>query len=300
MERFDISQALHVDEDHTIDPLAPNVTVVHRFAWKKLALNVAIVLVASALILVGFTVLNTRGASSRLLAVRTAAALAQDSETLTGQVRYVIGGETYVGAVDAQRDPVMQHFKVTDDGARTGTSSTFESIWIRGDLYVRSAQAATGLGDKWVVVHRAASSDMRSRIDMRAVLAIPTPEPLLPLRVLAKNAMSAKEAGSETINGVQTTHYVVAVDTNKIRSGDTFDDIRRTVKHYSWIGVIKADLWLDGTGKLVQMAVPYSTTGRLTVTFQAGSGALAIDVPTDAEDASTIPEFVSVLDRATS
>jgi hypothetical protein len=71
LERFDISQALHVEEDHTIDPLSPKVTVVTRFAWKKLARNVSVVLVASAFILVGFTVLNVRGAASRLRAVRT-------------------------------------------------------------------------------------------------------------------------------------------------------------------------------------------------------------------------------------
>jgi hypothetical protein len=301
MERFDISQALHVEEDHTIDPLAPKVTVITRFAWKKLAINVSVVLVASVLILIGFTVLNARGAASRLVAVRAAAARALAAETLTGQLRYVSDEGTYVGVVDAQRDPVMQHFSVTEGPtAKRDTSATFESIWIRGDLYVRSAQSAAGLGDKWVVVHRGASSDMRARLNMSAVLAIRAPEPLLPLRVLAKNAASATEAGKETIDGVSTTHYIVMVDTNKIRSGDTLDDVRLTVKNYGWIGATNLDLWLDSSGQIVKLEVPFDSNGRLTMMLQDGTGALSIDVPTDAADASAIPEFVSVLDGATS
>jgi predicted small integral membrane protein len=301
VERFDISQALHVEEDHTIDPLAPNVTVVTRFAWKKLARNVAIVFVASAVILIGFTVLNQRGASSRLLTVRAATVRALGSETLTAQLRYVSDGGTYVGTVDAQRDPVVQHFSVTE--APTGnstTSSTFESIWIRGDLYVRSPKSAAGLGDKWVVVHRAASRDMRARINMSAVLAIRAPEPLLPLRVIAKHVESAKEAGSDTINGVRATHYIATIDTNKIRSGDTLDDVRLTVKHFGWIGLTDADIWIDQAGEIVKLELPFDTTGRLTMTIQGGTGKLSAEVPAEAADASTLPEFVAVLDGATS
>jgi hypothetical protein len=301
IERFDISRALHVDEDHTIDPLAPIVTVVNRFAWKKLARNVAIVLAASIVIVVGFTVVNSRGSSSRVLAVKSAAARALESEILTGQLRYVTDQGVYVGTVDAQRDPVLQHFTVTGEpNAKRIASSTFESIWIRGDLFVRSAQSAAGLGDKWVVVHRGAAGDMRARIDMSAVLAISTPEPLLPLRVIAKNAASAKEAGRETIDGVATTHYVVVIDTNKIRSIDTLDDVRLTLKQYGWIGETKLDVWIDGAGQLVKMDVPVPNNGRLTVALASSTGKLSVAVPPDAADASALPEFVAVLDGATS
>jgi hypothetical protein len=302
LERFNISDALHVEEDTSIDPLNPQVIVIARFNWGKALRIASIVLSALTLLIVGVSFWQTHAASSRGDAVRAAAARALKVETLNGKVRYESGGVAYTGDVDAQRDPVRQHlvFSGPTPGTQAGNTS-FETIWFDGDLYVRSPKSAAHVGDEWVLVRLAAQNDMRSRVDMASVLGTRTPEPLLPLRVLAKAPIDSVSAGrSEAVDGVDATRYTVTINTGAIRAKDDNDDVRRTVKQYGWTKAVKGDVWIDKSGQLVKFQFPYLGDGTLTVSLVAGTGDLSIDLPADAHDASSLPEFAAALTAATS
>jgi hypothetical protein len=301
-ERFNISDALYVEEDTSVDPLDPQVNVIERFNVGKAIRIASIVLVAITLLIVGVSFWRVHGASSRIDSIRTAANRAINVETLSGKVRYESQGVVFSGEIDAQRLPIRQHLTVSGPtpGSQPGTTS-FETIWYDGDLYIRSSLSAARIGNEWVLARLAAQNDMRSRIDMATVLGTRMPEPLLALRVLAKAPIkSAELVRSESVDGVGATRYAVTIDTGAIRAKDANDDVRRTVTHYGWSKAVKGNVWIDASGQLVKFEFPYLGDNTITVSLAAGTGALAIDLPANPVDATSLPEFAAVLTAATS
>jgi hypothetical protein len=299
-EKFDINRALYVEEDRSVDPLDPKVTVIKRFPWGTVVRYAIIVVTVVAVAVAGLALWRSHAASSRTSAVRKAAAQALAAEQLSGQVHYVANGRGLTGTIDAQRSPIVQRLQLASDANTNGNPVSMESIWINGNVYIRSVQSAASVGDSWVEVRLASQSDMRTRIDMGRVLGSGTPEPLLPLRVLAAAGERVAEGKAELVNGVAATRYKVLIDTTKIREKDEVDDVRMSVKQYGWTGVVSGDVWIDESGRLLKTEFPYAGGGIATVTFTAGTEKLSITIPSDPVDASTLSDFTAVLIGATS
>jgi hypothetical protein len=223
-------------------------------------------------------------------------------ETLNGKVSYEINGAVMSGVVDAQRTPSRQHLSISGpaSGSKPGNMS-FETIWYDGDLYLRSPQSSARVGNEWVQVRLAAQNDMRARIDMATVLGTRTPEPLIPLRVLAKAPIQSVGPGEpDSVDGADATRYKVVVDTAAIRAKDANDDVRRTVAQYGWARSVTGSVWVDKAGQLVKFEFPYLNDGTITVSLVAGTGTVSIDLPTNPIDAASLPEFAATLTAATS
>ena len=72
------------------------------------------------------------------------------------------------------------------------------------------------------------------------------------LKQLQRTATPVKTIGTETIDGVETTHYRAAIDTRKIPAADKFQKLTRSV--YKPI-----DVWVDGDGRVRQVRFDYTT-----------------------------------------
>jgi hypothetical protein len=130
--------------------------------------------------------------------------------------------------------------------------STLETIVTQDVLYMRSpvfAQAGLSGRQEWVKLDLQELARQRG-IDLSSLVnASPTPTSVLGY---LGGSTKSKNLGSESVRGVQTTHYRVTVDLERAASranGTARQSIRRVIE-LSGLKEIPVDAWIDGQGYL--------------------------------------------------
>ena len=95
-----------------------------------------------------------------------------------------------------------------------------------------------------------------------------------------------KTVGTETIDGVETTHYTATLDPAKIPNGARLQKLAGATYQ-------PVDVWIDGDDHVRRLHMAYSTSGAmaagaasssdLTMTFSDYGKDVQVSVPSDAE-----------------
>jgi hypothetical protein len=128
-------------------------------------------------------------------------------------------------------------------------------------LYIRSPTFA-GLsgGKQWVKIDLAVIARQRG-IDLSSLLKT-SPTPASALAYLRGSGGQVRRVGSDSVRGVETTHYKVTVDLEraaKRADGDARQSLRSVIQ-LSGVRKLPVDVWLDGDGYVRK--VVYSSPGR--------------------------------------
>jgi hypothetical protein len=135
-------------------------------------------------------------------------------------------------------------------------TSTLETIVTGNVLYMRSrvfAQAGLTGARQWVKLDLGQLAQQRG-LDLSSLVNA-SPTPTTPLAYL-QGAKDVKKVGTETVAGVETTHYKVTVDLSRAQSratGTTRSSIKRVIQ-LSRRTTLPMDTWVDGQGYLRKVA----------------------------------------------
>jgi hypothetical protein len=178
-----------------------------------------------------------------------------------------------------------------------GFSVPIDSIVAGNLLYLRSSlfsQLGVSAGKQWVKVDLQQLAQQRG-IDLSS-LASANPTPTSALAYL-RGASHVKKVGTDSVQGVNTTHYKVTVDLERAAresSGSTRRSLRRLMQ-LSGVRKLPADVWIDGDGYLrkVQYAQPAGNgrTVRLTMELHDFGRPVAVKPP----PASSVVDLMQVL-----
>lgn len=296
-ESFDISRALFVEEDTSIDPLDPQVTVIERFPWQKVTRYVTIALIAAGLLFAGVSFLKARSVSKRHSTVRNALTAANEQGFTNAEVRYEhADGTATVGTVDVQREPLVQHTLLTamDD---KGTFEV-EALWADRDLFLRSPRGGVANAEGWTAVRLSSDIDLRPSLDVARLIGTETPDPLVPLRLMAAASPNVAEGQAENIGQVPTQRYEITFDVTKAASKAVDNSFESIANQYGWTGVVSATIWLDGDRKLVQYDLPANGGDRVIVTMLPTATAPKATVPSSPVEGNTDPAFLAEVNEA--
>lgn len=136
-----------------------------------------------------------------------------------------------------------------------GVSVPIDSVVTGNVLYMRSSVfSQLGLsGDKqWVKVDLAQLAQ-QGGLDLSS-LANTSPTPASALSYL-RGSGDVREVGSESVGGVDTTHYKVTVDLERAAAKSTGAE-RQSLKrliHASGVKKLPVDVWIDGKGYVKQV-----------------------------------------------
>ena len=298
---FDITGALHVDDDPDHDPLSPKVAIHERIPWGLVVRGVVASAIAVTLAIAGFTVWRTQSVSSRNEAARSAIGAFVDGKSMRASISYQSERSLIRGEATAVKSPLSQRIvlDVPVDGNRLVPPIPVEVVWISGDLYVHSRLMPGGGAGDWIVVRTASTTDMRPRVDLGQIVGAPVVDPFVALRLVSRFGTVVGDAQSEEVNGRATTKYAVAVDVAALREGDNAE-ARSVVSMLGWTTSVEVSVWVE-KGELVQIEVPYSSKGlRGTITVQPKQGAPVdpASAPGTSIDATTIAELAPSLENA--
>jgi hypothetical protein len=185
------------------------------------------------------------------------------------------------GSGDFRNDPQLGHMTIRfTAGAKTGEITEVMKGW---RIYMTSPLFARQLpqGKKWMSLDlqkagKAAGIDFSS-------LSAQTPGQTLEQ---LKASGDVRKVGTETIDGVETTHYTATLDPAKIPNGAKLQKL--TGASYQPI-----DVWIDSDDHVRRLHMAYSMSGsatagvemsnEMTMTFSDYGKNVDVSVPTDAE-----------------
>jgi hypothetical protein len=163
--------------------------------------------------------------------------------------------------------------------------STLETIVTGNVLYMRSrvfAQAGLSGAREWVKLDLAALARQRG-IDLSSLVnASPTPSSVLGY---LGGAGTVEKVGSESVQGVKTTHYRVTADLQRAAAranGNTRESIKRVIR-LSGLKQLPVDTWIDGDGYLRKVSWAEHTSrqqaARVTMELHDFGSPVAIKPP---------------------
>jgi hypothetical protein len=163
--------------------------------------------------------------------------------------------------------------------------STLETIVAGNVLYMRSrvfAQAGVSGGLQWVKLDLGKLAQQRGLDLSSLVNASPTPTSGL---AYLRGAKDVKKVGSESVKGVDTTHYNVKVDLAQAAaksSGASRQSLQRVIK-LSGVKTLPVDVWIDGQGYLRKIAwaehTSPSTAAKVTMVLHDFGSPVTIEPP---------------------
>jgi hypothetical protein len=164
-----------------------------------------------------------------------------------------VTGEGVADFGSGDSDVTMQF----DGPIGTVTGDGFEIRSVDGTVYMRvpSTLHAPLTEDKpWIAVDAPSGSNAFSSPFALGSQSDPTKA----LAYLEKVSSDVREVGSESIRGVDTTHYTATVDLGKAleQNKDVPSGLRDSVKELAGLfGNIPADVWIDGDGRLRRLSL---------------------------------------------
>ena len=168
-------------------------------------------------------------------------------------------------------------------------SGDFETRMVGGVIYMKFPDSIGRLmgganAGKWIKL------DVSKLGSDASGAALGQSDPAQALAYLEKASNDVKEVGSETVNGVDTTHYHATIDLGKsVDNAKVPPALREKVKRlWQRRGVaaptIPADVWIDGEGRLVRMKTEVDTAamlgGALGPSGTSGASGIAGMLPT--------------------
>ncbi len=152
------------------------------------------------------------------------------------------------GGYNHATDEGWQHVVVSVPGAG---APSIDEIFVKGVLWMKSPVLFAGAlpsGKQWIKVD-VNKAGKNLGFNFKALMG-QTPADVL--KQLQRTATPVKTIGTETIDGVETTHYRAAIDTKKIPAADKFQKL--TTAAYKPI-----DVWVDEDGRVRQTRFDYTT-----------------------------------------
>jgi hypothetical protein len=160
-----------------------------------------------------------------------------------GDQRLVLKGD---GGYNHTTDEGWQHMVVA---IPTVGKPAIDQIFVKNVLWMKSTLFAGSLpnGKQWLKVD-VNKAGKKLGFNFKALMG-QTPADVL--QQLERSSTPVKTVGTETIDGVETTHYRSAIDTRKIPAADNFQKL--TLSAYKPI-----DVWVDGDGLVRQVRFDYT------------------------------------------
>jgi hypothetical protein len=175
--------------------------------------------------------------------------------------------------------------KSTMDLQVSNNTSTLDSVVTGNVLYLRSrvfAQAGISGAQQWVKLDLGKLAQQRGLDLSSLVNASPTPASAL---AYLKGTKDVRKVGSESVQGVDTTHYRVNVDLRRAAaraSGSGKDSIRR-VMQVSGLRTLPMDTWVDDKGFLRKVAwtehTSRNTSSKVTMVLHDFGAPVKIEPP---------------------
>jgi LppX_LprAFG lipoprotein len=185
------------------------------------------------------------------------------------------------GSGDFRNDPQLGQMTVRyTAGSQTGEMTQVIKGW---RIYMTSPLFARLLpqGKTWMSLDLQKASKAAG-IDFRSMTAQTPGQTLQQL----KASGDVRKIGSETVAGVETTHYTATLDPAKIPSGARLQKLAGATYQ-------PVDVWIDGDDHVRRLHMAYSTSGaaaagvgsssELTMTFSDYGKDVQVTVPSDAE-----------------
>ncbi len=163
--------------------------------------------------------------------------------------------------------------------------STLDTIVADNVLYMRSrvfAQAGYAGAHDWVKIDLGQLAQQRGLDLSSLVNASPTPTTAL---AYLRGTKDVKKIGTESVNGVDTTHYQATVDLAQAAAkshGASRDSINRVIR-LSGVKTLPVDVWVDGDGYLRKIVwaehTSPSTAAKVTMLLHDFGSPVTIKAP---------------------
>jgi hypothetical protein len=181
-------------------------------------------------------------------AAKATAAAESEKDATTGTVSYgtsklLLNGQ---GGYNHTTDEGWQHLVLTVPGVgRPSLDEIFVKnvLWMKSPLFSRTLPK----GKEWVKVDLE-QAGKNLGFDFKALMG---QTPADALTELERTSTPVTKIGTETIAGVETTHYRAAIDPRKIPAADTFQKL--TAAAYKPI-----DVWVAKDGRVAQVRFDYT------------------------------------------
>ncbi|MEU3254752.1 DUF1396 domain-containing protein [Streptomyces sp. NPDC006997] len=254
----------------------------------------ALLLAAGA---VGCSSVDGDGGSPEMEPAAAVAAAAKSAEEITS-LRYRMTGEIpESGEVEGEAamsiDPLAMDMEMSVDGATATESGTVEIRLVDQVMYIGGgAEMAKEMdGKSWMKMDLSTLGDENPLNDLGAGQAGQNPN--AESSFLA-DAEDVEEVGTETVEGVKTTHYKGTVtldqlrEANKGESKALREQREKSIEQYEKMGVdaLDMDLWIDGEDRAKQVRMQGDTDGGqldMTITFLEYNQPVEVEAPPAAE-----------------
>lgn len=151
------------------------------------------------------------------------------------------------GEMDYSQAKPATHMKM-----KMGQMGDMEAVMVDDVMYMKMPAAAGGAGGKWMKMSVKDALGGQAGGNMGAL------DLRKSLELFTQGVKSVESKGSESIDGVDTTHYVVTADleaiSNLIGGSASTAQMPKTVTY---------DVWLDGEGRFTQMKADLQAAGKI-------------------------------------
>jgi hypothetical protein len=214
-------------------------------------------------------------------------AATKTSEAGSLEADFAISGQGLTGTGTGVFNSKHQSGQLKMKLVARGRQIPFDTV-VTGDvLYLRSpafAQATTQ-DKQWVKLNLATLASSQGTTDLSGILdASPTPTYAL---AYLQGASTVDKVGSESIGGVQTTHYTVSANLDTAAehaSGSTRDALQGVIAQ-SGVRTLPLDVWLDGNGYIRKVRYDEHAGRRqaaqVTMELHDFGAPVTIDAPPD-------------------
>lgn len=200
------------------------------------------------------------------------------------------GAVTMHGSGAYQTSPLAMEMNL--DGLTAGGQTIPGEIRMRlvdGAVYMSMGAFTQTLGAEWIKISGGGSSPFADLTD-----SFSQQDPRVQMRLFV-SADEATEVGSETLDGVRTTHYTATLDADGLGeiSGLTAAEVDAVKESFTAAGIssMTYDVWVDESFRPRQVKINMpSTLGALDMTMKITdiNGEVKIEAP-PAEDVAELP-----------
>ena len=235
-------------------------------------------------------------APAGLSAAQALAKVGESSDTLESyafDIEMTSTGETEIsmtGHGSVQVDPLAMDMEFTDMTVAGQSMSGVSMVFVGDVFYMKMPALSAAIAPaEWVKMDLSEVPEL-SGLNFKDLLDNTRQmDPMTQIRMLQASG-DFHEVGSESVDGVQTTHYSGSIDVSKLSDAAKLDkDMRKLVEEgYAALGVstVDYDVWIDGdflVRKMV-MELPGSTgTQTMTMTISDYNKSVDISAPAESE-----------------
>jgi hypothetical protein len=192
---------------------------------------------------------STTSSTDPLLdAAKATAAQGSEATSTNGTVRYNDQKLTLKGSGGYNHETAegWQHVVVTVPGAG---NPAIDQIFIKNALWMKSTLFASSLppGKQWVKVD-ISKAGKNLGFNFKALMGLTPADVLVQIE---RTATPPTTVGTETIDGVEMTHYRARIDPKKIPPADSFQKLTQATYK-------PVDVWVDGDGLVRQAKLDYT------------------------------------------